>query len=288
MHVRPMTPDDVEAAYAAASATVAGDPGGLESTRSRTPEEIARFKARYHHLLYTDPGGAWVAVDGERVVGSALALRRERIWGLSLLVVKANYQRKGVGKALFERTLNYAHSCKGGIFMSTTHPGAMRRYALAGFALHPTLEAAGTVRRAALPAKLMVRDGNEADLEFVAAVDRSVRGAAHAFSDIQDLLRLGGRLLVAEAEAGQGYAVAEEGSPGLLAATTSEAATDLLWACLAELSAVDAKVRWLTASQQWAMPVVLAAGLVLAPAGPVCVQGEVGPLTPYLPNNLYL
>jgi hypothetical protein len=61
---------------------VAGDPGGLEWTRSRTPEEIARFKARYHHLLYIDPGGARVAVEGERVVRSALALRRERIWGL--------------------------------------------------------------------------------------------------------------------------------------------------------------------------------------------------------------
>jgi hypothetical protein len=36
------------------------------------------------------------------------------------------------------------------------------------------------------------------------------------------------------------------------------------------------------------MPVVLTAGPVLAPAGPVCVRGEVGPLTPYLPNDLYL
>jgi GNAT superfamily N-acetyltransferase len=288
MHVRPMTPDDVEAAYAAASATIADDPGGLERTRSRTPEEIARFKARYHHLLDTDPGGAWVAIDGKQVVGSALALRREQVWGLSLLVVNTDYQRRGVGRVLFERTLDYANGCKGGIFMSTTHPGAMRRYALAGFALHPTLEAAGTVRRAALPARLTVRDGNEADLEFVAAVDRSVRGAAHASSDVKDLLRLGDRLLIAEGAAGQGYAIAEEGSPGLLAATTSEVAADLLWACLADVSGVEVKVRWLTATQQWAMPVVLAAGLVLAPAGPVCVRGEVGPLTPYLPNNLYL
>ena len=123
---------------------------------------------------------------------------------------------------------------------------------------------------------------------FVTPVDRGVRGAAHASSDIQDLMQLGGRLLVAEGAAGQGYAIAEEISPGLLAATTSGVAADLLWACLAEVSIVEAKVRWLTAAQQWAMPVVLAAGLVLAPAGPVCVRGEVGPLTPYLPNNLYL
>lgn len=287
MLVRPMIPNDIEAAYAAASATVAGDPGGLERVRSRTPEEIARFKARYYHLLDTDPGGAWVAVDGERVVGSALALRREQIWGLSLLVVNADYQGRGVGRALLERTLDYADGCKGGIFMSSTHPGAMRRYALAGFALHPTLEATGIVRRAALPVGLMIRDGTETDLELVTTLDRSVRGAAHG-SDIEDLLRLGGRLLIAERPAGRGYAVAEEGSPGLLAATDSVVAAALLWACLANAAEEAVKVRWLTATQQWAIPVVLAAGLTLAPAGPVCICGELGPLTPYLPNDLYL
>ena len=286
--IRPMILDDIEAAHAAARATVVGEHDGLERARTRTPEEMARFKARYYHLLHTDPEGAWVATEGEHVVGSALALRREEVWGLSLLVVSAGHQGKGVGRALLDRTLGYAEGCKGGIFMSSTHPGAMRRYALAGFVLHPTLEATGTVRRAVLPAGLRVHDGTDTDLELVAAVDRAVRGAAHTSSDIEDLLRLGGRLLIAERTAGRGYAIAEEGSPGLLAATDANVAADLLWACLASASGVVVKVRWLTATQQWAMPVVLAAGLALAPAGPVCVRGELGPLTPYLPNNLYL
>ncbi len=287
MFVRLMAHEDVGAAYAAASATVAGDPGGLERAATRTPEEVKRFRARYHRLPDTDPGGAWVALEGDRVIGSALALRREGVWGLSILVVEPEYQGKGVGRALLERALSYAEGCKGGFFMSTTHPGAMRRYAAAGFALHPTLQATGTVRRAALPAGLTVREGDEADLDLMASVDRGVRGAARG-SDIEDLLRLGGRLLIAEHRSGRGYAVVEDGSPGLLAADTPEAAVALLWACLAEASERAVKVRWLSAAQQWAIPVVLDAGLTLCPAGPVCIRGQIGPLTPYLPNNLYL
>jgi hypothetical protein len=133
-----------------------------------------------------------------------------------------------------------------------------------------------------------VRDGTDADLDLAAEVDRGVRGAAH-MEDIEALVRMGGRLLVAERPVARGYAVESEGSPWLLAATDAKVATDLLWACLADAPAEEqVDVRWLTASQQWAMPVVLAAGLSLAPFGPLCIRGDLGPLTPYLPSMLYL
>jgi hypothetical protein len=33
---------------------------------------------------------------------------------------------------------------------------------------------------------------------------------------------------------------------------------------------------------------VLEAGLSLSPAGPICVRGDLGPLTPYLPSGPFL
>jgi hypothetical protein len=169
---------------------------------------------------------------------------------------------------------------------SSVHPAAMRRYALAGFSLQPTLMAGGKVRRESLPAGLKAREGT-ADLELAAKVDRLVRGAPHG-PDLEFMLRTGSRLLVAEGSSGQGYAVVWEGSPALLAATAPETAADLLWSCLAESGSSDIEVHWITSSQSWAVPVVLKAGLSLSPAGPICVRGELGPLTPYLPSGPFL
>ena len=170
---------------------------------------------------------------------------------------------------------------------SSTHPAAMRRYALAGFTLQPTLVAGGKVSRESLPAGLKTREGTDADLDLAVRVDRAIRGSPHG-PDLEFMLRTSSRLLVAEGPEGSGYAVVLEGSPGLLAATTPEAATNLLWSCLAEADGDDVEVRWFTEAQNWALPVVLKAGLSLSPAGPICVRGELGPLTPYLPSGPFL
>jgi hypothetical protein len=50
----------------------------------------------------------------------------------------------------------------------------------------------------------------------------------------------------------------------------------------------DVDVSWLTSSQQWAIEVVVAAGLDLRPGGAVCLRGDVGPFRPYLPGGAYL
>lgn len=168
---------------------------------------------------------------------------------------------------------------------SSRHPAAMRRYALAGFTLRPTHIAVGHVRRSSLPAGLKAREGNEENLQFAAEVDRLVRGSAHG-PDLEFMLRTGHRLLVADEAAGRGYAVVWDGSPALLAATTPETAADLLWSCLAESSGEPVEVHWITGTQNWAVPVVLDAGL--SPAGPICLRGTLGPLTPYLPSGPFL
>jgi hypothetical protein len=107
---------------------------------------------------------------------------------------------------LLDRAFLYAEGCHGAMIASSTHPAAMRRYALAGFSLRPTLMASGTVRRASLPARLKAREGTAADLELAASVYRSVRGAPHG-PDLEFILRNDSRLLVAEGPEGSGYAV---------------------------------------------------------------------------------
>ena len=285
--VRPMTAADADGVYLTSSEAIPATDEERRQVMNRNAEEIARRIQRYQHFLKHDPEGAWVAVDGDRVAGVALALAREGVWVLALFAVAEEYRDEGLGKTLLDRTLLYSGGCRGAMIASSTHPGAMRRYALAGFSLRPTLMASGKVRRKSLPAGLKTRDGTDADLDLAARVDRIVRGAPHG-PDLEFLLRTSSRLLVTEGPEGSGYALVLEGSPALLAATTPEAATDLLWTCLAECDGPDVEVHWITGTQNWALPVVLGAGLSLSPAGPICVRGELGPLTPYLPSGPFL
>src|SRR3954452_19245750 len=130
----------------------------------------ARGQSRVAHLLETDPGGPWVAEAGGRVVGVALALVREGLWGLSLLAVEPPRQDQGIGRRLLDAALAYANGARGAIILSSTDPKAMRRYALAGFDLRPCVTAAGMVNRSLLPGGLRSRPGDpEADRELCAA-----------------------------------------------------------------------------------------------------------------------
>jgi GNAT superfamily N-acetyltransferase len=278
---------DVDAAYGLATAAFA-EPGEAER---RTDEQVVSRKERFHRALRHDPEGAWVAEDeGGRVAGVAVALLREGLWVLSLFVVGEGYRGRGIGAGLMERALRYGAPFESGMIASSTHPAAMRSYALAGFDLHPTFTAKGAVRREALPSGLKVREGGADDLELAAEVDRHLRGAAHG-PDLEYAVASGNRLRVAERGTGsaRGYALTREDSPYMVAATEPGVASDLLWATLAESDGEKGvEVRWITGSQSWAVQTVLAAGLNLQPDGPICVKGSPGPLWPYLPSGAYL
>ncbi|HYQ83214.1 MAG TPA: GNAT family N-acetyltransferase, partial [Rubrobacter sp.] len=278
--VRQMRAADADGIYRMSSEAITATAEEREQVRNRRPEEVEWRKARYRHFLVNDPEGAWVAADGEKIVGVSIAVVREGVWVLSLYAVAEEYRNAGLGRELLESALAYATPCRGGMIASSSHPAAMRRYSLAGFALRPTLTASGVVRRASLPAGLESRVGTREDLMLADKVDRLVRGAAHG-PDLEFMLRSGSRLLVAEGTTGRGYAVVRDRSPALLAATTPETAKDLLWSCLAQSGGSHAEVSWITEAQQWAIPTVLEAGLSLSPAGPICVRGTLGPLTPY-------
>jgi predicted N-acetyltransferase YhbS len=288
-NVRPLTEDDVPAAAAAGRAAIDSiiPPEFLpadDAARARTAEWMRR---RVEHCRTTTPEGAFVAeADGGEIVGVALAIVREGIWGLSLLGVTEAAQGQRLGARLLQSALGAMNGCRGAIILSSAHPAAMRSYFRAGFHLKPCIAAAGALNRSRVPDSLRARPGDlETDRALVDAASRRVRGAAHG-SDIDAMLRTGGALLVHD---GGGFAVHRAGSPAVVAAADDAVAADLLWSCFAAAPPGETvHVDFMTEANNWAVQVVLDAGLDLTPDGPVYVRGETGPFAPYLPSGAYL
>ena len=279
--VRPLEPRDIDPVHHVFTAAFQ-DLGRRLGERDRPPGPIAASRVRVVHCLATDPGGAWVAERGGEVVGCALAIVRDGVWGLSLLAVRPDAQSGGTGRALLERAYAYGNGARGRIVLASRDPRALRAYARLGLALHPAIAARGHARAVAPPE---VRRGGHADLPLTVAVDRAVRGAAHG-EDIVAMLEIGGELLVLP---DRGYAVVRDGTVRLLAAFDEEAAITLVRACLAAAGPHEASVEWITSSQNWAIVPCLDAGLELRnDVGAVFLAGDVGPFGPYLPSGAYL
>jgi GNAT superfamily N-acetyltransferase len=249
------------------------------------PARAARQHARIRHLLDTDPGGCWVAEHGGAVAGVALALVREGIWGFSLFGVVRELQGRGVGRELFERCWAYGEGARGHIVLSSENPAAMRRYARSGLAIRPCVAAAGIADLSRAPDGDGVQDAGEAGIALADAIGRELRGAGHG-RDLPVALAGGARLLVLE---DRGFAVARGGSLLMLGARDAAAAQGLLWAVFATAGpGATVAVDFLTAGQDWALPVILDAGLDLSPDGPMFAAGALGPMTPYVPSGAYL
>jgi GNAT superfamily N-acetyltransferase len=244
-----------------------------------------RWRSRVAYPLQIEPGGSFVAEQDGRIIGVAQVLRRERLWCLSLLTVDPAVHGTGAGRALMERALQYDEGTDAGLIVSSNNPSAMRLYARAGFSVLPTLQSEGNVDRASLPrANGAVREGDREDLERLAAISRDVRGAPHTL-ELEFALERGGKLLLV---ADRGFTVAHpEWGVWLLVARDEEAAQALLWAALEGVGPeLDRPiVRWLTAGQQWAIEVLVRAGLRLTAYGALCVRGNPGSLRPFVPSG---
>ena len=278
--VRPLETRDIDAVHHVSVAAFA-DLSRRMGESEEPPGAIATARIRVARCLASDPGGAWVAERGGEVVGCALAIMRDGVWGLSLLVVRPDAQSSGAGRELLARAFTYGNGARGHIVLASRDPRALRSYARLGLQLHPAIAARGRARMAMPPE---VRPGSADDLPLTEAVDRAVRNAAHG-EDIRALLEAGCGLLVLPE---RGYAVVREGGLRLLAAYDEDAAATLLRACLATLGD-DAAVEWITSAQGWAIAPCLDAGLELRnDVGAVFLAGDVGPFAPYLPSGAYL
>lgn len=253
----------------------------------RSQARAAQWIARTSHLIRTDPDGCWVATRDGALVGFATSFRREMNWFLASYAVRPSLRGSGIGRPLLDAALGHSVGCLRGMLAASDDPRAFRRYALAGFTMHPQMQLHGVVDRSALPVSSGVREGGPADFDLMDSVDRRCRDAAHGVD--HEVLSSLYRLLVLDRTTGSGYAYVDPtGAPAVLAATNRRTATRLLWEALAcSTPDVPVTVRHVTAANDWAVTVGLAARLS------VCTQGYLGlrgmkPPMPYLHHGSLL
>ncbi|NYE38875.1 GNAT superfamily N-acetyltransferase [Nocardioides cavernae] len=290
--IRPMRESDL-ADFAEVTAT-SYHVAALRTAQRDWPDPVRRpagrnghWIARTRRALETDPGGCWVAeVDGE-VVGGAVSRTRELMWILASFAVLPAHQSQGIGTQLMAAALHHGRGCLRGMFAASADPGAVRRYRLAGFDLHPQMTLTGVVDRAAIPVVDRVRDGSAGDLDLLDSVDRRTRGAAHLGD--HELLLAQFRLVVTDHPTGSGYAyVDSDGTPVLVAATNRRTAAHLTWEALASSApGAQVSVPHVTAANQWALDVGLAARLAIYTDGYLCLR-RMTPPSPYLHHGSLL
>ncbi len=291
--IRPMTYDDVPAvdsvtAEAFYALDLATRPADWPPPQRRDAARAALWRTRIAHLITHDSPGCWVAEDNAGdVIGVVAALKRERLWGLSTYAVRPGIQAQGLGRQLLDAALSYAEPDAPAYICASHDPRAVRRYALAGFTMHPTMLLYGSPRRSALPTLSGIREGSADDIELMDAADRTTRGAGHGVDHIMMVEQF--RLIVVDDGERRGYAyLYDSGRPYLLSATDDETASRLLWEALAQTTGggpID--IGYLTAGHRWAVDIGMQAGLELHNRGYLAVRG-MQPPSAYLPSGHFL
>ena len=283
--VRPMAVDDVDAVVAVVHAANADQVarGVVQPPPPRTAAQTAANRRAHVRFVERDGPGAWVAAREGSVVGMAEAIRRDGFWGLSMLFVHPENQSRGVGRALLEATLGYAEGAGIRMIESSPDPRAMRRYAQAGLAMHPTAEIGGSPDRQSIPVGLPGRAGDADDLELVASVETTL-GRSRS-EDVAFGLEVGNRLDVVETGGRRGWVLWQSGGLIMLGATDEETAATLVWRYIAQ-TGDSADLLGLTAAQNWAFDVAHQARLSLRVDGAMFVDGMAIP-GPWIPSGWY-
>jgi hypothetical protein len=164
----------------------------------------------------------------------------------------------------------------------------MHRYASAGFDLHPQVHGHGEIDPRWLQKPDRDLRESAADDALLDRLDMQVRGARRG----RDHAVLGTffDLLTVDDAAGAGYAyLRDNGDVETVVATDDDTATALLWQCLGRIHerGVPAEVPHVNGVNQWAIRVLVAAHLPMAPMGPVFWRGRTPPPS-YLPSGAYL
>lgn len=275
--LRPMVAADVPDAIALTweAFGIPGDSVHLQPT----------WDARMHMMLRTDPDGAFVALgDNGEVIGVSAAVARANVWVLSLLAVKTGIQSRGVGRTLMEAALGYRSDLENRLIMSTNDPRAMRLYWQAGFALYPTMLASGVVKRERLPqTDPRITDVAIEEIPRLAPISVALRGGPHT-EEMKMMASAGARIFRRD---DRGFVVVSTSHEvWLLAALDHESASALLWHGL-ERAGEDGpvRVRYVSGANQWAVDILMTAGLDVIADGAVAVVGNPGPLCPYIPSG---
>ncbi len=288
--IRPMLPADVPVAERLS------DESFLELDRRtfrrnwpdpepRAAPHAAGWVRRTLHFLETDPGGCWVAEDDTGMVGMATSIVRDKTWCLATYAVRPGLQSRGIGKQLLDAAMHHGRGCLRGMLSASSDPKAVRRYRLAGFSLHPQMFLRGQVDRSAIPVIEKVREGTAGDTDLMDSIDRQVREAAHG-PDHQLMQGLW-RWIVSDTTTGSGYAYLDEkGRLQLLAATNRRTASRLLWTAIADGGA-EQTVSHVTAANEWAVDIGIAARLELHTEGYLALRG-MKPPSPYVHNGALL
>jgi GNAT superfamily N-acetyltransferase len=257
--------------------------GGPE-LQPRSASASQQWIERVRFFLTVDPEGCWVATRGNEIIGFAISQNRGSCWFLATYGVLPGHQGMGIGKRLMDAVLAHANG-RPGMFSSTVHPGATRRYRLAGFSLYPQMRMVGTVDRSALRVITGLEEGTADDFEWMDRLDRSLRGDGHGPDHGYMLKTL--RLVVHRGKSRRGYVyIDDQGRPSLLAAAHPETAQTLLWKALAS-STGETLVNCITTGNMWAVDVGLAARLDLGQEGYLAFRGMMEP-APYLASGHFL
>ena len=286
--VRRMESGDVDGVAAVVSAANEAQMRELgEEYTPPTPEQQKQFSRGTQRFIDEDSDGAWVALDGDTVVGMGEAIRRDWFWGLSMLFVHPDAQSQGVGRLLIDRTLEYAEDATVRMIMTSPDPRALRRYSLAGLDIHPAVEASGVVDRSAIPHDLRGREGSADDLDLVDEVDMALLGRSRRDDVAFAMDGVGGSMDVVDDQHGRGFVLLRKAHVTILGATDDATAAALLWRALARAGEEKASLYCLTAAQDWAVKVCLAARLKVVGAGPLFVSGMDHPPGPWIPSGWY-
>jgi GNAT superfamily N-acetyltransferase len=286
LELRPMLLDDldeVDRVWRAAFAPLR--PEGTAPESERTEEQLLADRARFAHLVVTDPDGSFVVIDGEEIVGLSQSLLRCDEFVLSRLGVVPTHQDRGIGGLLLANALRHAEQSRSQRIWSSRDPRALHSYVKAGFTLHPTISLTGrsadagtrqTLRRA-------LRSGSSNDLEMLCAIDEQVRHCRRA-EDLALWIQIGAALVVDD---DGGYLLMHRGRITTLCATDEVIARGLLAAALVGFADLaPAEAGWVGPEQRWAIEVATEVHATIAIAGAAMTRGEIGLRSPYLANPL--
>ena len=221
---------------------------GLPVTGNSIQDERRRID-RTRHFLGTDPGGSWVAEDGDAIIGVSQSFVREDYWMLSQLGAVPGVQGQGIGRELLRLALSHGDPQSPGTIQCSRDPKAMALYAGHGFQLHPVVAAWGIMRPGSVSrpddvVRVEPEQVTERELDIVTAIDREVRGSARTVDVVAMLAHPGNHLLL---HGDQAYAVATDDRIVTVGARQEASAVLVLRAMLAEAPPGETiEINWLT------------------------------------------